>query len=284
MALGNTPRQFHRIEVDSRSKRLLPDLRELVQYRDLFLTLAYRDLRVRYAQTALGLLWAFFQPLMTLAVLSLIFGRAVRVDTTGIPYPLFAITGITVWSYFSFVLKESGNSIIGAQEVVRKIYFPRLIIPLSKASLGLVDMLVAFLVLLILFLWYGIVPSANAWLAIPYVLGVMFAGIGLGIWVCALTIRFRDLQHVIPFFIQFGLFASPVAYPADTVKASLPMWGQVLYFLNPMAGLVEGFRWCLLGMGDPGGLCLLSWGTTLFFLFTGFIYFRRMERVVADLV
>jgi lipopolysaccharide transport system permease protein len=270
--------------VDAKRWKSLPNLRELYDHRDLFLTLAYRDLRVRYAQTALGLLWAFVQPLATLVILTLVFGRAVHVNTSGIPYPLFAVTGVSVWSYFSFVLKESGNSIIGAQGVVRKIYFPRLIIPLSKATVGLVDLIVVLLVMGVLFTYYGRAPQWGMALAFVYLFGIIIASLGVGIWVSALTIRFRDLQHVVPFAIQFGLFVSPVAYPAATVTSTLPFWGQVLYFLNPMAGLVEGYRWALLGVGDPGGLCFVSFIVTALLFVSGMIYFRHMERTVADLI
>ncbi|MCW5899072.1 MAG: ABC transporter permease [Flavobacteriales bacterium] len=273
-----------RIEVDAKAWRWIPDLRELVHHRDLFLTLSYRDLRVRYAQTALGLLWAFFQPLATLLILTLIFGRAVQVDTGGLPYPLFAITGVSAWTYFAFVLKESGGSIIGAQEIVRKIWFPRLIIPLSKATVGLVDLAVALLVMVVLFIHHGIAPHWGLALAFLYLLGIMASAVGVGIWVSALSIRFRDLQHVVPFMIQFGLFVTPVAYPAEAIMGSIPKWAQVLYFLNPMAGMIEGYRWALLGVGDPGGMCLLSIASAVVLFVTGLVYFRVMERQVADLV
>lgn len=273
-----------RIVVDAKSWNPIPDLRELFSHRDLFLTLAYRDIRVRYAQTVLGLAWAVFQPLVTLLVLVLVFGRAVKVDTFGVPYPLYAVTGVSAWSYFSFVLKESGSSIIGAQEVVRKIYFPRLIIPLSKATVGLIDLAVALGVMLIMFPIHGYLPGPQALLAIPYLLGIMCAALGVGIWVSALTIRFRDLQHVVPFVIQFGLFATPIAYPAALVTKAFPTWVQVVYFLNPMAGLVEGYRWSLLGVGEPGPLMLVSMATTVLLLVSGLFYFRSMERYLADLV
>lgn len=273
-----------RIEVDARAWQLTPDLKELFEYRDLLLTLAYRDLRVRYAQTALGLVWAFFQPLATLLVMILVFGRVVEIETSNVPYPLFAIVGISAWAYFAFVLKESGSSIIGAQEVIRKIYFPRLIIPIAKAFVGFVDMGVAILVMLIMFVAYSAQVSDTALLAFAYLFGIMIASAAVGIWISALTIRYRDLQHVVPFIIQFGLFASPVAYPASLVTEALPVWGQVLYFLNPMAGLIEGFRWCILGIGEPGGLAFLSILSTLILAITSLFYFRSVERVIADLV
>jgi lipopolysaccharide transport system permease protein len=273
-----------RIHVDAARWSALPDLRELLAHRDLFLTLAIRDLKVRYAQTVLGLAWAVVQPLATLVVLSLIFGRAVKVDTGQVPYPLFAIVGISVWSYFSFVLKESGGSVIGAQEIVRKIWFPRLIIPLSKAAVGFVDLLVALVMVLVLMAWYGFVPGGHLLFVVPYLLAIILVAVGLGIWISALTIRFRDLQHVVPFLIQFGLFATPVAYPCRIITGSLPEWAQAIYFLNPMAGAVEGWRWSVLGVGDPGGLCWLSLASGLFIFLTSLLGFRSIERVVADLV
>jgi lipopolysaccharide transport system permease protein len=273
-----------RTVVDARSWNPVPDLWELIAYRDLFVTLTYRDIRVRYAQTMLGLGWALVQPLATLVVLVLVFGRAMKVDSGGVPYPLFAVAGVTAWTYFAFVLKESGSSIIGAQEMVRKIYFPRLIIPLNKATVGLVDLAVALLVMLVMFPLYGWKPEARMLLAIPFLLGIMGAALGVGIWVSALTIRFRDLQHVVPFVVQFGLFATPVAYPSALVVAKLPGWLQVVYFLNPMAGLIEGYRWSLLGVGDPGGLCQVSIASAVVLFITGLLYFRSMERTVADLV
>jgi len=272
------------IKVHAKKWGWLPDLSELFAYRDLLITLTYRDLRVRYAQTTLGLVWAIVQPLMTLVVLTLIFGRAVQVETAGIPYPLFAITGISAWTYFAFVLKESGGSLIASQEMVRKIYFPRLIIPLSKASVGLVDLVVALLIMAVLFAYYGIAPQGRAVLVLLYLLGIMASALGIGIWVSALTIRFRDLQHVVPFVVQFGLFVTPVAYSAETVTKNLPKWAETAYFINPMAGLIEGYRWALLGVGDPGGLCWVSFVSSLCIFITAFIYFRRMERSVADLI
>ncbi|MGB3525234.1 MAG: ABC transporter permease [Flavobacteriales bacterium] len=263
---------------------MLPNLRELYDHRDLFLTLSYRDLRVRYAQTSLGLLWALVQPLVTLLILTLVFGRAVKVETGGIPYPLFAVTGVSAWTYFAFVLKESGSSIIGAQEVVRKIYFPRLVIPLSKAAVGLMDLVVALLVMLVLFAYYGHTLHWGMSIALVYLFGIIVASLGIGLWVSALTIRYRDLQHVVPFAIQFGLFVTPVAYPTASITSTLPLWGQVLYFINPMAGLVEAYRWSLLGIGDPSGLCFISFFVTLVLFVTGVLYFRRMERTVADMI
>lgn len=273
-----------RIVVDASKRGFALNLRELLEYRDLFLILAYRDLRVRYAQTFLGLAWAFLQPAATLLIFTVVFGRAVKVDTGGIPYPVFAITGMTAWTYFAFVLNQSGNSIVGAQEVVKKIYFPRLVIPLSKAVVGFVDFLIAFAILVGLLIVYRVMPSTNIVFLPAFVLLTIVSALAAGIWLSALTIRYRDFQHVVPFLVQFGLYATPIAYPSETIIDNLPRWGTVLYYLNPMAGVVEGFRWSVLGGSPPNGFAYLSFGVMALLFVTALIYFKRVERVMADIV
>lgn len=273
-----------RIIVDATKRGFSLNLKELLEYRDLFLILAYRDLRVRYAQTFLGLAWAFLQPAATLLIFTVVFGRAVKVDTGGIPYPVFAITGMTAWSYFSFVLNQSGNSIIGAQEVVKKIYFPRLVIPLSKAVVGFVDFLMAFAILVALMVVYRVMPSANLVFLPVFIVLTVVSSLAVGIWLSALTIRYRDFQHVVPFLVQFGLYATPIAYPSETIIDNLPRWGTVLYYLNPMAGVVEGFRWSVLGGTPPNAFAYLSFGMMALLFVTALVYFKRVERVMADIV
>lgn len=273
-----------RIIVDATKRGFSLNLKELLEYRDLFLILAYRDLRVRYAQTFLGLAWAFLQPAATLLIFTVVFGRAVKVDTGGIPYPVFAITGMTAWSYFSFVLNQSGNSIIGAQEVVKKIYFPRLVIPLSKAVVGFVDFLMAFAILVALMVVYRVMPSANLVFLPVFIVLTVVSSLAVGIWLSALTIRYRDFQHVVPFLVQFGLYATPIAYPSETIIDNLPRWGTVLYYLNPMAGVVEGFRWSVLGGSPPNEFAYLSFGVMVLLFISALIYFKRVERVMADIV
>lgn len=255
-------------------------LRELWHYRDLFWVLAYRDLRVRYAQTFLGLLWVVLQPVTTLFIFVIVFGVAVKVETGDIPYPLFALSGLTMWTYFSAVLSQAGSSVIGAQQMIQKIYFPRLVIPLSKATVAMVDYAVAFLFLLIMLIWYGYTPSANLFFLPIFLFVNMIAALGMGIWVSALTIRYRDFQHVIPFLVQFGLYATPVGYPASLI----PEKYQALYFLNPMAGIVEGTRWCFFGGQPIPSMAYLSFGIVLVLFFSGIIYFRRLERIMADII
>jgi|SRR5690606_264068 lipopolysaccharide transport system permease protein len=273
-----------RVIVDASRRGFSLNLKELLEYRDLFLILAYRDFRVRYAQTFLGLTWAFLQPAATLLIFTVVFGRAVKVDTGGVPYPVFAITGMAAWTYFSFVLNQSGNSILGAQEMVKKIYFPRLVIPLSKAVVGFVDFLIAFAILFVLMVVYRVMPSGNLVFLPVFILLTVVSALAAGIWLSALTIRYRDFQHVVPFLVQFGLYATPIAYPSETIIDNLPRWGTVLYYLNPMAGVVEGFRWSVLGGSPPNEFAYLSFGVMALLFISALIYFKRVERVMADIV
>lgn len=266
--------------IDARASQPDLGLREIYRYRDLFLTLAYRDLRVRYAQTFLGLAWAFLQPAATLAVFTLVFGRAIGVPTDGVPYPLFALAGLVPWTYFAFVVANASGSLIAGQQLITKTYFPRLIVPLSKAVVGVVDVLIAAVFFLALALAYGWRPAP------PIVYLPVFAAIGLvtaltaAIWLAALSIRYRDIQHVVPFVVQIGLYATPVAYPGTLV----PERFAAFYYANPMAGVVEGVRWCLLGTAPPAATALFAFGGVLIAFVAGLFYFRRAERLMADLV
>lgn len=266
--------------VDANDSSLKIDWKELKNYRDLFYILAYRDLRVRYAQTFLGFMWALMQPVATLLIFVLVFGLVVTVDTGGVPYPLFAVSGIAMWTYFGFVLNQSGNSVIGAQEMIKKIYFPRLVIPLSKAIVGFVDFGVALLMLVVLMFVYRFSPSANLIFAPLFILLNIIAALSVGIWLSALTIRYRDFQHVIPFLVQFGMYATPVAYPARLV----PNDYLFVYNLNPMAGVIQGFRWSIFG-GTPPDLYFYISISMVFLLFiSSLYYFRKVEDVMADIV
>ena len=273
-----------KIIVDANKRSFSLNLKELFSYRDLFLILAYRDLRVRYAQTFLGLSWAVVQPLITLIIFTLVFGRFVKVDTGDIPYPVFALTGMVAWTYSAFVMNQSGNSIIGAQEMIKKIYFPRLVIPLSKAVVGLVDFSIAFLLLSILLMYYRIPISANIFMFPVFLLLTILCSLAAGIWLSALSIRFRDFQHVTPFLVQVGLYATPIAYPGEVVIGTLPDWGVFLFYLNPMAGIVEGYRWSILTHGSLHIVSFISYGMVVILFFTGLFYFKRVEKVMADIV
>lgn len=272
----------HKI-IDANHSRIIPDFKELYRYKDLFITLTWRDFKVRYAQTTIGLLWALIQPVVTLLILSLVFGKFVGVKTD-IPYLLFAMTGMTIWTYFSFVMTNAGSSIIASQGMVKKIYFPRLIIPLSKAAVGLIDLAISLVIMVILMIYYGIAPSANAWLAPFFILMGMIAALAVGIWLSALTVRFRDFQHIVPFMVQIGLYVTPIAYPADFAMKQLPSWAATMYYLNPMAGVIQGFRWSIFGGEAPGNMMYVSFAMILFIFITGLLYFRKVEDEMADYV
>lgn len=273
-----------RIVVDANKGSFSLNLKELFSYRDLLLILAYRDLRVRYAQTFLGLAWAFLQPVLSLIIFTLVFGRFVKVDTRGVPYPLFALCGMVAWTYFAFVMNQSGNSIIGAQQMVKKIYFPRLVIPLSKAIVGLVDFFIAFFLLAVLMMYYH-VPISSTILILPIFIALtILSALAVGIWLSALSIRFRDFQHVTPFLVQIGLYVTPIAYPGEVVIGTLPDFGVVLFYLNPMAGIVEGFRWCILGQGGLHAVTYVSFVMVIVFFVAGLFYFKKVEKLMADIV
>jgi lipopolysaccharide transport system permease protein len=274
----------YKLVVNASDSSLNLNLKELARYKDLFFTLAYRDLRIRYAQTFLGLLWAFIQPATTLIIFSIIFGRFINVDTGDIPYPVFAIIGVSLWTYFSFVLSQSGSSIIGAQEMVKKIYFPRLVIPISKAVVGFVDFGVALIILIVLFIYYGITPSSNVIFMPVFILLTIISSLAVGIWLSALTIRYRDFQYVVPFLVQFGLYITPIAFPTSIVIKNLPEWATVLFYLNPMTGIVEGFRWCLLGGDSPSEYFWISVLVTIILLISGLFFFKRIEKKMADII
>ena len=256
-------------------------LRELWQYRELLYFLIWRDVKVRYKQTALGAAWAIIQPLFMMLVFSLFFGRLARVPSDGIPYPVFSFCALLPWQLFAHALTESSNSLVGNQNLITKVYFPRLVIPMAAVLGGVIDFLIAFAILLLLMLYYGIVPGW-AILTLPafLLLGIATA-LGVGLWLSALNVQYRDVRYTINFLVQFWLFATPVAYPSSLI----PEKWRVFYGLNPMAGVVEGFRWALLGKSEPPGMMLwVSVAVVLLLLLGGLYYFRRMEQEFADVV
>jgi lipopolysaccharide transport system permease protein len=269
--------------IDANKTNWKINFKELLKYKDLFITLAWRDFKVRYAQTTIGLLWAIIQPLVTLLILSLVFGNFIGIKTE-VPHILFTIAGMSLWSYFSYVLVNSGNSIIASQDMVKKIYFPRLIIPLSKAVVGFVDFGVALVIMLVLMIYYGVVPSVNIFFAPLFILMGIVAALSVGIWLSALTIRYRDFQHVVPFIVQIGLYITPIAYPASFALKKLPNWASAIYYLNPMAGVVQGFRWSVFGGDSPDNLIFVSLGMTILLFILGLIYFSKVENEMADYI
>lgn len=269
--------------IQSGKKSIFPDFKELYRYKDLFLTLSWRDFRVRYAQTAIGFLWAFLQPIVTLFILTLVFNQFAGVKTK-IPHLLFTVSGLSIWTYFSYVMTNSGSSIIQSQDMVKKIYFPRLIIPISKAVVGLIDFSITLIILIVLMFYYQIAPAKTIIFA-PFFIGIgILAALSVGIWLSALTVRYRDFQHVVPFLIQIGLFLTPVAYPVEMVSERLPKWAESIYYLNPIAGAVQGFRWSVFGGSMPNSMVFLSFAMVLVLLFTGLLYFKKIESEMADYV
>ncbi len=269
--------------IDANQKSIIPDFKELYRYKDLFLTLTWRDFRVRYAQTTIGFLWAILQPVVTLLILTLVFGRFVGVETD-VPHILFTVTGMSIWSYFAYVMTNSGNSIIASQGMVKKIYFPRLIIPLSKAVVGFIDFGIALVIMIVLMFYYQVPPSVNIWLAPVFILIGIIAALSVGIWLSALSVRYRDFQHVVPFIVQIGLYITPIAYPAEFATKQLPQWASTLYYLNPMAGVVQGFRWAMFGGEAPGQLIYVSILMILILFISGLFYFKKVEDEMADYV
>jgi lipopolysaccharide transport system permease protein len=257
------------------------NLRALWEYRELLWFLVWRDVKVRYKQTALGAAWAILQPLLTMIVFSVFFGRLANVPSDGIPYPLFTYCALLPWQLFAHVLTESANSVVAEKQLITKVYFPRLVVPLSPVFAGLIDFAIAFVVLLPLMFYYGVFPTV-AIASLPlFLLLAMATALAVGLWLSALNVEYRDVRYTIPFLTQLWLFATPIAYPSSLV----PEKWQVLYGLNPMAGVVEGFRWAVLGtQSPPTGIILASSLATLAILVTGAFYFRRMERTFADVI
>jgi lipopolysaccharide transport system permease protein len=255
-------------------------LRELWDYRELLYFLTWRDVKVRYKQTALGAAWAIIQPLFMMLVFSLFFGRLAKMPSDGIPYPIFTFCALLPWQLFAHALTESSNSLVANERLITKVYFPRLVVPVAAVLGGLVDFGVAFIILLAMMLYYGIVPT-TAIVALPgFIVLAVLTALAVGLWLSALNVKYRDVRYTISFVIQFWLFATPIAYPSSLV----PERWRALYGLNPMAGVVEGFRWALLGTKPPGAMLAVSIGVVIVLLGGGLYYFRRMEQQFADVV
>lgn len=262
-------------------------LGDLWKYRELLYFLTWRDVKVRYKQTVLGAAWAVLQPFLTMVVFTIFFGRMAKVGSDGLPYPIFSYAGLLPWIFFAQGLSQSSNSLVISSNLLKKIYFPRLVIPISSVLAPAVDLIIAFSVLLLMMVWYHISPNGTV-VFLPFLALLAFAtALGVGMWLSALNVQFRDIRYVVPFFVQLWLFCTPVIYPASRViplleKLGIPGW---LFGLNPMAGVVEGFRWCLLGSGtDPVPLILAGSVVAALLLISGAFYFRRMERTFADVV
>jgi len=256
-------------------------LRALWEYRELVYFLTWRDIKVRYKQTLLGVAWAIIQPVMIMVVFTIFFGHLAKVPSDGFPYPIFTLCALLPWQLFSHSLTESSNSLVANERLITKIYFPRLIIPLAAVLAGVIDFIFAFIVLLGMMVYYGIVPTSAFWTLPLFILLAITTALAAGLWLSALNVQYRDVRYTIPFITQFWLFLSPVAYPTSLV----PEPWRLLYSLNPMVGVVEGFRWALLGKNEPPGLPLaVSVAVVLLLFIGGLFYFRRMEKSFADVV
>jgi lipopolysaccharide transport system permease protein len=256
-------------------------LGELWEYRELLFFLVWRDIKVRYKQTALGAAWAIIQPVCTMLVFSLFFGHLGKIPSDGVPYPIFAFAALVPWTFFSTGLGQSSNSIVGSSSLITKVYFPRLIIPLASIFSGIVDFLLTFAVLLGMMFYYGLMPTVNiVWLPLFLLLAFVIA-LGVGLWLSALNVEYRDVRYVVPFITQFWLLATPIAYPSSLLHEP---W-RTIYALNPMVGVVEGFRWALLrSNAAPGPMIAVSAAAAIVILVAGAFYFRRMEKTFADVV
>jgi lipopolysaccharide transport system permease protein len=257
-------------------------LNELWAYRELLFFLTWRDIKVRYKQTVLGAAWAIIQPFMTMVVFSLFFGALAKIPSDGVPYPIWSYAALVPWSLFAHGLQMSSDSLVGNANLIRKVYFPRLIIPISAVMAGLVDSLIAFFVLIIMMLVFGIIPTINIIFLPLFVLLAIVTSLGIGLWLSAMNVRFRDVRYTIPFLTQFLMFLTPIAYPSSLIEDDLL---RAIYGLNPMAGVVEGFRWALLGTDTAPGSVIWASSLAASLLFvSGLFYFRRMEKTFADVV
>jgi len=275
------PSDSHVIVVKPSKGWISLKLRDLWEYRELLYFLTWRDIKVRYKQTVLGAAWAIIQPFFTMVVFSLFFGKLAKVPSDGIPYPIFAYAALVPWTFFANGLSQSSNSLVDNANMLKKVYFPRLVVPLSSVISGVVDFILAFTVLLGMMLFYGIYPTIHViWL--PFLLLLtLTTSLGVGLWLSAMNVQFRDVRYTIPFLTQFWLFATPIAYPSSLLSEP---W-RTLYGINPMVGVVEGFRWALLGTETaPGPIIVVSAFVALALLVGGAFYFRRMEKTFADVV
>lgn len=256
-------------------------LREMWDYRELLYFLTWRDIKVRYKQTALGAGWAVLQPFFTMIVFSLFFGKLAGIKSDGVPYPIFSFVALVPWTFFSYGLSQSSNSLVASENLIKKVYFPRLIIPVATVLSGVVDFAIAFVVLLLMMAFYGIAPTVNVFWLPLFIALVAITSLGVGLWLAALNVTYRDVRYVIPFLTQFWMFATPIVY-SSTI---LPHRWRTIYGLNPMVGVIEGFRWALLGTKvAPGRMVFASSLAAIGLLLGGAFYFRRSEKNFADIV
>jgi lipopolysaccharide transport system permease protein len=269
------------VRIDARRGWLALDLPELWAYRELLYFFVWRDIKVRYEQTVIGAAWAILQPVMTMLVFSLFFGKLAKIPSQGLPYPIFYYCALLPWMYFATAMQAATNVVVEQQRVITKVYFPRVVLPISSVLSGLLDFAISFLVFIAMMIYYRIAPTkAVVWLPAFTLLAVLTA-LGVGLWLSALNALYRDVRYVLPFLVQFWMFASPVAYPSSLVPAK---W-RWLYGLNPMTGVIEGFRWALTGHGEPPGVLLAASSAAVGLLVLGgLIYYHAVEGKIADVV
>ena len=257
------------------------NLQDLWLYRELIFFMTWRDLKVRYKQTLLGASWAILQPFRTMVVFSIFFGNHAKVPSDGVPYPIFSYTALIPWTLFSKALQDASRSLVANSHMITKVYFPRMILPLSSVIAGVVDFFIAFIVLLGMMVFFHIIPTAKIWVLPFFLLLALITAVGVGLWLSALNVLFRDINYILPFLTQFWMYLTPIAYPSSMV----PLKWRVIYALNPMVGVVDGFRWALLGTGQPPGVvAMVSSIVALLLLISGMFFLRRMERLFADMV
>jgi lipopolysaccharide transport system permease protein len=279
--LASSKRQSPILNIEPSNTWVSLKLGELWQYRELLYFLIWRDIKVRYKQTALGAAWAIIQPLFSMLIFSLFFGRLAKMPSDGIPYPLFSLAALVPWTFFANGLNQSSNSLVASANLLKKVYFPRLVIPIATVLAGVVDFALSFVVLLGLMAFYGIAPTINLlWMPL-FLLLALVTSLGVGLWMSALNVKYRDVRYIVPFIIQVWMFSTPIVYPSSLLPAS---W-RTIYGLNPMVGVVEGFRWALLGTNTlPGFMIVVSATAALLILIGGAFYFRHMEKSFADIV
>lgn len=263
-------------------KRLFElDLNEIWRYKELLYFLVWRDVLIRYKQTVIGISWAVLQPLLTMAIFAIIFGKLANIPSDGKPYPVFAFAALLPWNYFSQALSRSGTSLVGERNLITKIYFPRLLIPLAASISPVVDLFFSFLVMVALMMWYGIIPTLGLLILPLFIALSLLTALAVGLWASALNVKYRDVGHTIPFLIQAWMYASPIAYPVSMI----PEKWRLFYSLNPMVGVIEGFRWSMLGSERPDFLIIsVSAAVMTVLLIGGLLYFKRMEQDFADII
>jgi lipopolysaccharide transport system permease protein len=279
--LASSKRQSPILNIEPSNTWVSLKLGELWQYRELLYFLIWRDIKVRYKQTALGAAWAIIQPLFSMLIFSLFFGRLAKMPSDGIPHPLFSLAALVPWTFFANGLNQSSNSLVASANLLKKVYFPRLVIPIATVLAGVVDFALSFVVLLGLMAFYGIAPTINLlWMPL-FLLLALVTSLAVGLWMSALNVKYRDVRYIVPFVIQVWMFSTPIVYPSSLLPAS---W-RTIYGLNPMVGVVEGFRWALLGTNTvPGFMIAVSATAALLILIGGAFYFRHMEKSFADIV